>query len=132
MKKNLLVLVVLTVFSLSGYTQNEKFYVTEKISDKYAYVDVVKTYERIVAKGYKSIVMFKIIGDSYYANFELDKAAKWYCELFAMTTDLEPKYYQQYAKSLKAIGENDKANEILNRLNQKNEKRIDNTSLKLQ
>lgn len=132
MKKNLLVLLVLTVFSFSGHTQNEKFYVTEKISDKYAYVDVVKTYERIVAKGYKSIVMFKIIGDSYYTNFELDKAAKWYCELFAMTTDLEPKYYQQYAKSLKAIGENDQANEILKRLNQKYENRVDNTSLKLQ
>lgn len=132
MKKNLLVLIVLNVFSFNGYTQNEKFYVTEKISDKYAYVDVVKTYERIAAKGYKSIVMFKTIGDSYYTNFELDKAAKWYCELFAMTADLEPKYYQQYAKSLKAIGENDKANEILKRLNQKNENRVDNTSLKLQ
>ncbi|PRZ22006.1 flagellar motor protein MotB [Flavobacterium granuli] len=132
MKKNLLVLLVLNVYSFNGYTQNEKFYVTEIISDKYAYVDVVKTYERIVAKGYKSIVMFKTIGDSYYTNFELDKAAKWYCELFAMTTDLEPKYYQQYAKSLKAIGENDKANEILKRLNQKYENRVDNTSLKLQ
>jgi hypothetical protein len=123
MKKNMLFyIIIVTIISFKGYSQNSKFYVTDKINDKYAYVDVIKTYERIVEKGYKSVDLFKKLGDSYYQNAELDKAAKWYCELFAMnTTDLEPEYYYQYAMSLKYIGQNDKANEILMKLKQKSE-----------
>ena len=76
----------------------------------------MKTYERVAEKGYKSIDLFEKLGDSYYSFTELDKAAKWYGELFALTTDLEPKYYYQYAESLQFIGQNDKANEVLKRL----------------
>ena len=129
-KTTLLIATMITVFSFNGYAQNSKFFVTDKISDKYAYIDVIKTYERVAEKGYKSADMFKKIGDSYYSNFELDKAARWYCELFSMTTDLEPKYYYQYAKSLKSIGENDAANEILEKLNQKSGRIVDKTSRK--
>ena len=110
----------MTIFSFKGYTQNSKFYVTDKISEKYAYVDVIKTYERVAEKGYKSVDLFKKIGDSYFFNTELEKAAEWYCELFAMNTnDLEPEYYHQYATSLKFIGQHDKASEILEKLKQK-------------
>ena len=49
----------------------------------------------------------------------MTKAAKWYGELFAITTDLDPVYYNQYAKSLYAIGENDKACTIIEKLNNK-------------
>ena len=119
MKKKLLVLILLTVFSFSSYAQNEKNYVTEKISDKYAYVDVIKTYERVAAKGYKSVDLFQKLGNSSYSNSKLDKAAAWYAELFAMTSDLEPIYYYRYAESLKAIGQNGKANEILKKFNQR-------------
>jgi TolA-binding protein len=123
MKKNMLFyIIIVTIIFFKGYSQNSKFYVTDKINDKYAYVDVIKTYERIAEKGYKSVDLFKKLGDSYYHNAELDKAEKWYCELFAMnTTDLEPEYYYQYAMSLKYIGQNDKANEILMKLKQKSE-----------
>ena len=52
-----------------------------------------------------------------------DKAAKRYGELFAMNTpDLEPEYYYRYAQCLRSIGQNDKANEIVNLFNQKSEK----------
>ncbi|TDE41486.1 flagellar motor protein MotB [Flavobacterium rhamnosiphilum] len=120
MKNNILLYVtIVNVFSFNIYSQKEKFYVTDKISDKYAYVDVIKTYERVAQKGYKSVDLFKKLGDSYYFNAKLDKAAEWYCELFAMNTDLEPEYYYQYAKSLNFIGQNDKANEILEKLKQK-------------
>jgi hypothetical protein len=123
MKKNRFIYItILTIFSLKGFAQNSKFYVTDKINDKYAYVDVIKTYERVAEKGYKSVDLFKKLGDSYYQNAELDKAAKWYCELFAMnTTDLEPEYYYQYATSLKYIGQNDAATAILVKLKQKSE-----------
>jgi hypothetical protein len=32
---------------------------------------------------------------------KLKEAARWYGELFAMTTDLEPVYYYRYAQSLR-------------------------------
>lgn len=59
------------------------------------------------------------IGNSYYFNGELESAAKWYTELFAMNTDLEPEYYFRYSQSLKSIGENQKANEMQQLFRQK-------------
>lgn len=120
MKKNILIYItIVSVFSFKGNAQDSKFYITDKISDKYAYIDVIKTYERIAEKGYKSVDLFKKLGDSYYANADFDKAAKWYCELFAICNDLEPEYYYQYSKSLLFIGQDDNANEILEKLKQK-------------
>lgn len=110
---------IICLVSFKGNAQDSKFYVTDKISDKYAYVDVIKTYERIAEKGYRSVDLFKKLGDSYYSNADFDKAAKWYCELFAISNDLEPEYYYQYAKCLLFIGQNDTSNEILEKLKQK-------------
>ena len=109
----------LSLISFKIYSQNEQFYVTNKVNDKYAYIDVLKTYERVAEKGYKSADLFQKLGNSYYSYAELDKAAKWYGELFAMTSDLEPKYYNQYAQSLIFIGQKGKADEILEKLKQK-------------
>ncbi len=114
---------IISAFSFKANAQDTKFYVTDKISDKYAYVDVIKTYERIAEKGYKSVDLFKKLGNAYYSNAEFDKAAKWYCELFAISIDLEPEYYYQYAKCLLFIGQNDRSNEILEKLKQKSRER---------
>jgi tetratricopeptide (TPR) repeat protein len=84
----------------------------------YANVVMIKTYERVAEKGYKSVDIFQKLGNAFYFNDELNKAAKWYAELFAITTDLEPEYYYRYSASLKAIGENEKANEMLAKFNQ--------------
>ena len=99
--------------------QNPKVYITDKISDSYAYVNVTKTYERVPEKGYKSIDLFQKLGNAFYADRNMEKAARWYGELFAMTADLDALYYNQYANSLYAIGENEKANSILEKLSQK-------------
>jgi hypothetical protein len=89
----------------------------KKMGD-YAYIDVIKTYARVTEKGYKSIFMLKKVCNAYFFNDELEKAAKCYAELFALTTDLEPEYYYRYAISLKAIGEDKKASENLKIYNQ--------------
>jgi len=121
MKNNILhYITIISIFSFNTYSQKAKLATADKKYDNYAYVDAIKTYERVAEKGYKSADLFKKLGNAYYSNMELDKAAKWYGELFAMNTnDLEPEYYYQYAKSLKSIGQNDKANEILEKLKQK-------------
>jgi tetratricopeptide (TPR) repeat protein len=84
----------------------------------YASVFMIKTYERVAEKGYKSVDIFQKLGNAFYFNDELDKAARWYGELFAITSDLKPEFYYRYFASLKAIGKNEKANEMLARFNQ--------------
>jgi tetratricopeptide (TPR) repeat protein len=91
---------------------------SSKKHDNYAYIVMIKTYERVAEKGYKSVDLFQKLGNAYYYNAEMDKAAKWYGKLFAMTSDLKPEYYYRYANSLKAIGQNDKANQMLGKFNQ--------------
>ena len=113
----LLYVTIVSVFSFNLYSQKTKLAVADKKYDNYAYVDAIKTYERVANKGYKSEEMFKKLGNAYYFNAELDKAAKWYDELFAMTADLEPEYYYRYAQSLRSVGKNDKANEMMQKFN---------------
>ena len=122
MKKcTLLYFIVLNLAYLNSYSQKTTIFITDKVNEKYAYVDVTNTYERVAAKGYKSVDLFKKLGDSYYFNSNFEKAAKWYGELFAMKTQLEPEYYYQYADCLHCIGNFKLANEVLLRLNQKSE-----------
>jgi hypothetical protein len=114
MKKNILLFItIVSVFSFNCFAQESRLALDEVAQKKYVYVDVIKTYERVALKGYKSIDMFEKIANSYYINLNMVKAADWYCELFALTSDLEPEYYYRYGQSLKAIGQNDKANAML-------------------
>ena len=121
MKNNILFYItIVSVFSFNIYSQKASVNTADKKYDNYAYIDAIKTYERVAEKGYKSVDLFKKLGNAYYFNAELEKAAKWYDELFAMdTANLEPEYYYRYAQSLRSIGENDKANQILELFNQK-------------
>jgi tetratricopeptide (TPR) repeat protein len=89
-----------------------------KKTESYAYINIIKTYERMSDRGYKSIDILKKLGNDYFFNDELEKAAKCYGELFSLTTDLEPEYYYRYSISLKAVGENQKASDILKKYNQ--------------
>ncbi len=89
-----------------------------KGQDTYAYVDIIKTYERMSSLGYVSIEMLKKMGDTYFFNEEPQKAIKIYTELCKMTSDLEPEYYYRFSLSLKSIGENNKANEMLQKFNE--------------
>lgn len=119
--KIFLYLSIISLSSLYSYSQKKELTIQRIIPKKYVEVNVIKTYERVAEKGYKSIDMFQKLGNSFYANYELEKAARWYCELFAMTSDLEPKYYYQYEQSLRSIGENDEANLLLEKFNKRSE-----------
>ena len=121
MKNIILYITIISVFSFNIYSQKARVTAADKKYDNYAYVDAIKTYERVAEKGYKSVDMFKKLGNAYYFNGELDKAAKWYGELFAMATDtdLESEYYYRYAQSLRSISQSDKADEMLQKFIQK-------------
>lgn len=102
------------------YSQKLKEAKADKAYDKFAYVDAIKTYERLFEKGYKSADMLQKLGNAYYFKAELESAAKWYGELFTLTQDVEPEYYYRYAQSLKAVKDYKKADAMLVIFNEKN------------
>lgn len=109
----LLFITIISICSFNSFAQQSKINSGDKKYDSYAYVDAIKTYEKVANKGYKSEDMFKKLGNSYYFNSDFAGAAKWYGELFAMNTAVESEYYYRYAQSLKSIGELNKANKLL-------------------
>ena len=115
----LLCITIVSVFSFNCYAQKAQLASADRKYENFAYIDAIKTYERVAEKGYKSVDMFQKLGNSYYFNGELDKAAKWYDELFTMAPDQQPEYFYRYAQSLKAIGQTEKANEMLDKFHQK-------------
>lgn len=116
---------LIILVALQGYSQKAKVAAADKKYDRYAYVDAITTYERVAEKGYKDEKMFQKLGNANYFNAELEKAAKWYGELFAMNQEQEPEYYYRYSQCLKSVGEYAKANEMLEQFNKKsgNDKR---------
>ncbi|WP_309608160.1 OmpA family protein [Flavobacterium sp.] len=80
-----------------------------------AYVDAIKTYEKVAEKGYKSVDLFQKLGNSYYFNAKLKEANKWYAELFAMNQKVEPEYYYRYSQTLKATEDYAKADQYLDK-----------------
>jgi outer membrane protein OmpA-like peptidoglycan-associated protein/tetratricopeptide (TPR) repeat protein len=115
----LLCLLIVNAFSFESYAQQSKINAGDKKYNSYAYVDAIKTYEKVAQKGYKSEDMFKKLGNAYYFNSDFEGAVKWYDELFAMNTDLEREYYYRYAQSLKSTGQTSKASTILDEFHSK-------------
>lgn len=117
--------VFFSLIILQSYAQRAKVASADKQYDQYAYVDAIATYERVAEKGYKDEKMFQKLGNAYYFNAELYKAAKWYNELFIMNKDQESEYYYRYSQCLKSVGDYAKADKILEEFNKKsgNDKR---------
>ena len=114
MKKNVLLYFIVMVSS-SLFAQQSKVKTANTDYNNYAYIDAIKTYERVAEKGYRSENLFKKLGNSYYFNSNFEGASKWYGELFAMNTEVEQEYYYRYAQSLKATGKLDQAAKMMNK-----------------
>lgn len=120
MKKALTLYVVLLCLTMGiSYSQKAQVANADKKYEKYAFIDALKTYERIADKGYKDEKMFQKLGNAYYFNAELEKAEKWYGELFGMNPDQDPEYYYRYSQCLKSIGQYEKADEMMIAFNKK-------------
>ncbi|MGG7036663.1 MAG: OmpA family protein [Flavobacterium sp.] len=119
MKNKIIYLVLLTFSFSSTYSQVKKESKGGKQYDKYAYSDVIKTYEHIYKKGYKSPNTLLKLGNAYYFNAELEKANKWYAELDSIAPEQEPEFYFRYAQTLKAVKNYEKANAMLEKFSEK-------------
>jgi outer membrane protein OmpA-like peptidoglycan-associated protein/tetratricopeptide (TPR) repeat protein len=118
MEKQLKIFALLLVCLSANAQQDKVLKRGDKRYNDLAYVDAIKTYERVANKGYKSVDLFQKLGNSYYFNGKLKEANKWYDELFAMNQEVEPEYYYRYAQTLKANEEYDKADKFLDKFNQ--------------
>jgi outer membrane protein OmpA-like peptidoglycan-associated protein/tetratricopeptide (TPR) repeat protein len=120
MKNKIIYLVLVTLTCLNSYSQGSKKEAKgDKEFDKYAYIDAIKTYERIYEKGYKSPDMLLKIGNAYYYNAELEKANKWYDELYTTNPEQEAEFYYRYAQTLKATKNYTKADAMMAKFNEK-------------
>lgn len=117
--KIILFALVLNSLTFNGFAQKNTEKIANKNYEQFAYINAIKTYERIAKKGYKSVEMFKKLGNSYYFNAELKQAEKWYDELFSMTQDVDAEYYYRYSQTLKATGQYVKADEMLLKFSEK-------------
>jgi len=120
-KNKIIFIAMLTISFLNSYAQmNKKEIKGNKQYEKYAYIDVIKTYERIYKKGYKSPETLHKIGNAYYFNSELEKANKWYSELYASNPKQETEFYFRFVQTLKATKDYQKADAIMTKFNKKN------------
>ena len=117
--KTIYTIIVALSITIGAYGQGAKLVKADKKYDKYSYIDAIEIYEKVAEKGYKSVDLFQKLGNAYYFNGELDKASKWYGELFALNQEVEPEYYFRYAQALKAEEKYDKSNQYMELFNQK-------------
>lgn len=117
--KTLYTLVFVLSITVGAFGQGSKLNKADKKYDKYSYIDAIEIYEKVAVKGYKSVELFQKLGNAYYFNSELDKASKWYGELFALNQETDSEYYFRYAQALKAVGNYEKSNQYMELFAQK-------------
>jgi hypothetical protein len=70
------------IFFLSFNAKSQTVKYDSVNKQKYIMVDVQKTYERIVDKGYESVELFESLGNYYYDNNNLKKSKLYFDKLF--------------------------------------------------
>ncbi|WP_329804578.1 OmpA family protein [Flavobacterium facile] len=116
----IVVIVAILLKSFLVNAQEVKINKANKDYEQFAYVNAIKTYEKVAEKGYKSAEVFQKLGNAYYFQSKLEDANKWYTELFAMNQEVEPEYYFRYAQTLKSAGDYKKADQMMEKFYQKN------------
>jgi outer membrane protein OmpA-like peptidoglycan-associated protein/tetratricopeptide (TPR) repeat protein len=118
MKKIVLIL-FLSLFCYQAIAQKTLLAKAEKEYNNYAFADAIEIYEKLAAKGFEDEKMFQRLGNAYYFNAELPKAATYYSRLFALNAKQEPEYLYRYGQSLKSIGDYAKADKMLEEFTKK-------------
>ena len=107
------------ILNTAGYSQINKEKQADKSFDRLAYVDAIKVYERIAAKGYVNTSILQNLADAYYFNGKLVEANKWYTVLFDDSYEdknlekLPSEYYYRYAQTLKSVQDYAKSKQMM-------------------
>lgn len=111
--KNIIYSTFFLIFMSTAFGQEKSDKGGDKKLQKLAYVDAIKTYERIVKKGYVNAEICQKIGDSYYFNANYIKAAEWYKQLFDLSKQPNPEYYYRYALTMKSSGKIEESDKLM-------------------
>src|SRR5690606_36953854 len=95
---------VFFLFFSNTFAQKVQVKKADKQYEKFAYVDAIVTYEKVMKKGYKTPEMLQKVGDAYYFNSQFLDAGMWYAELFKLQPEAtNPEYYYRYAQCLRSL-----------------------------
>ena len=116
---NITLLLLAFFFSFAAPAQENDMESAAALFNSYSYADAIKEYEQIASRGHKSAELYSKLGDAYYYTGELEKAGQWYEELFSLNQEMDAEYFYRYAQTVKAAGDYNKANKILDVFSQK-------------
>jgi hypothetical protein len=114
-QKNLVSLFVL--FTLNSFSQSKELADARADYKMYAYVDAIKTYERIYNTGNKSAEIIGKLANSYYFKADLERACKFYSEWNDLNVAQDPEFYYRFSQCLKAVKQYEKADAMMNKFN---------------
>lgn len=110
---------IFTSFLSFGQARKERK--ADREFENYAYIDAIKVYENMADQGHVNTSILSRLGDSYYFNGKFIDAYKWYDQLFNGSYQgkdlnlLHPEYYYRFGQTLKAVGQPEQADEMLER-----------------
>lgn len=106
----ILCLFLIGFFSIANAQEN-RLRKASKTYTEYNFVDARDIYLKVAKKGHQSEELYAKLGNIAYFNAEYDQAVKWYEYLFDLTAEPEnPTTLLRYSQSLKAMGQEEKAN----------------------
>lgn len=107
------VLILSIGFSAILFAQKTQVKSADKKFDNFAYVNAIEVYEKVLEKGFQSAEIYGKLANSYYLNSKYEKAASSYKSLLGYGEFSDTEYYFKYAQSLKVIGKQQEADEML-------------------
>lgn len=98
-KRKSSVFIIFSFLFLGIYNANSQTVFYDSINNKkYALIDVPKTYERVIEKGYDSIQMLEYLGNYYYKDKDFQKSKLYFDMLFKKykLIDISSKSIERY------------------------------------
>ena len=107
----LLVLLFLTTWGSSCFSQGKKKKAEADNFDHYAYMQDIESYPSLLEKGYDETTIHKKLGNANYHSANYDVATFWYEKLLENDeVAVSPDYLYRYALALKSIKRYDESN----------------------
>lgn len=96
-----------------GYAQEKRKQKADRKYENMEYAYAAYIYEKVVEAGYASEEIHRKLGDAYYFQSQLDRAAVHYENYLEMQPDPIPEYYFRYAVSLKSVERYQEAEQLM-------------------
>lgn len=100
MSINKLIIVILTIFSINSFSQEQEQNDTIHYKGK---IDIVLIYEKVLEDGYESEQIYQMLATTNYHRGKYTESKKWLEILFKKYPKTEEEFYIIFNKTLKEI-----------------------------